>query len=250
MTTYRPGQFVWRDLFTTDVAASQRFYAEVFGWKLDTVSYPGGDDHYAMLQVGEQTIGGLMKVPMPGMPPFWTPYVSVDDVDAAAARVLAAGGKVMHGPEDVPNVGRYVLVRDPQGAAIHAWRHIEGDGERREKPGVGEFCWEHLNTTDPAKAAAFYAAVFGWTIEPSVLDARIVEYAAGSVQVASSMQAPPEVPAHWLSYVVVDTLAATFARVKQHGGSVMTEAIPVTGLGTLAVIQDNVGAVIGLFEAS
>ena len=247
---YRPGHFVWHDLMSTDVAKSLAFYGEVFGWTTESMQFVGSDETHTLVKAGEQVVAAVMKVAMPSMLPFWAGYISVDDVDATAKRVTAAGGKVLHGPSDVPGLGRYAFLKDPTGAVVHAWKGLGGDGPRREKPGVGEFCWEHLNTTDPAKAAAFYAVVFGWTTEPSVLDERIVEYAAGAVQVASSMQAPPEVPAHWLSYVVVDSRADALARASQNGGSVMVESIIVTGLGTLAVIQDNVGAVLGLFEAT
>jgi predicted enzyme related to lactoylglutathione lyase len=62
------------------------------------------------------------------------------------------------------------------------------------------------------------------------------------------MAAPPGTPAHWLSYVVVDKLPRTYDRVKQQGGKVMVERIDVPTVGAIGVIQDNVGAILGVFE--
>lgn len=245
--TFRTGQFVWREIMTKDVSASTRFYTEVLGWKTQTADMPDGKA-YTMLQAGEQGVGGLMQVPDPSMPAFWTGYVSVADVEDTAKRATAAGGKVLAGPMDAGGFGRFVCLQDPQGAVINGWKGSQGDGPARERPGVGEFCWEQLATTDLAAAQAFYAKTFGWTEKPMDADPGIKVYSAGAVQVASVMPTPPGVPPHWLSYVIVDKLASTYARVKQHGGKVMVEKIEVPSVGTIGVIQDNVGAMLGLFE--
>ena len=63
-------------------------------------------------------VAGLMKLPMPGIPPHWLSYVTVEACDAMAARVTELGGKICAPPFDVPSVGRIVVVQDPQGAAI------------------------------------------------------------------------------------------------------------------------------------
>ena len=246
--TYRHGQFVWRELMTTDVDASIRFYAETFGWKADTMKMPDGMD-YTVVKVGETGIGGIMKHPAPGIPAYWSGSVSVDDVDAVAGRASAAGGKVIVPPMEAGGMGRYAGIMDPQGAVINAWKGNDGDMPAPQPPGVGQFCWEQLNTTAPDAALAFYSQVFGWTNKPfgGGGDMKVLE--AGAAQVASVMQAPPGVPAHWLSYVVVDRLASAYDRAKQQGGQVMVERIDVPTVGAIGVIRDNVGAVIGVFEA-
>ncbi len=246
--TYRHGQFVWRELMSTDVDASIRFYSEVFGWKTETMKMPDGMD-YTLLKVGDTGVGGLMKHPMPGVPAFWGGAVSVDDVDAVAGRVTAAGGKVIVPPMDAGGMGRYAGLMDPQGAVLNAWKGNDGDGPAPERPGAGMFCWEQLNTTAPAEALEFYSKVFGWTNKPFGGGGEMKVFESGAAQIASVMQNPPGVPAHWLSYVVVDKLTATYDRVKQQGGKVMVERIDVPTVGAIGVIQDNVGAVIGVFEA-
>lgn len=247
-TTYRHWQFVWRELMTTDVAASLRFYAETFGWKGDTMKMPDGND-YTVVNIGETSVGGIMKHPMPNVPAYWSAAVSVDDVDAVASRAAAAGGKVIVPPMDAGGMGRYAGLMDPQGAMINAWKSNDGDGPAPDRPGVGMFCWEQLNTTAPADALTFYNKVFGWTNKPfgsGGADMKVFE--SGTTQIASVMAAPPGTPAHWLSYVVVDKLPRTYDRVKQQGGKVMVERIDVPTVGAIGVIQDNVGAILGVFE--
>ena len=64
--------------------------------------------------------GGIMPIPpnAQGMPPAWIGYVTVDDVDASAKQAEKLGGKVLFQPTDIPNVGRFSVLQDPQGAAI------------------------------------------------------------------------------------------------------------------------------------
>jgi hypothetical protein len=246
-TIYRNGQFVWRELMTTDVAASLRFYSETFGWKTETMQMPDGTD-YTMVKAGDTGVGGIMKHPMPGVPAYWSAAVSVDDVDAVAGRVTAAGGKVIVPPMDAAEMGRYAGLQDRQGAIVNAWKGNDGDMPAPERPGVGMFCWEQLNTTAPADALEFYSKVFGWTNEPFSAGGDMKVFKATGTSVASVMANPPGVPAHWLSYVVVDKLTSAYERVKQQGGQVVIERIDVPTVGSIGVIQDNVGAVIGVFE--
>lgn len=242
---YRPGVFVWREIMTTDVEASVRFYTEVFGWKSERNAMSGGGE-YVSFKAGDVGVGGLMKVPVPGMPAYWCGYVSVDDVDATAKKVTAAGGQVVAGPMDAGGYGRFATIIDPQGAVISAWRSRDGDGPVPES-GPGVFCWEQLDTPDPAGVFPFYATVFGWSKKPFSGGGMDV-LSAGATDVGSLMKAPPGAPAHWLSYVEVDALAAAEARVTRGGGAVLVERMDIPTVGAIGVVQDNVGAVIGLFE--
>ncbi len=245
---YRHGQFVWRELMTTDVAASVRFYTETFGWKVEAMTMPDGME-YMFMKAGETGVGGIMKHPMPNVPAFWGGSVSVDDIEAVAGRVTAAGGKVIVPPMDAGGMGRYAGFMDPQGAVVNAWRGNDGDGPAPERPLPGLFCWEQLNTTAPAAALEFYGKVFGWTNKPFSGGGDLKVFEAGAAQVASVMQNPPDVPAHWLSYVIVDKLTSAHDRARQQGGKVMVERMDIPTVGAIGVIQDNVGAVIGVFEA-
>jgi predicted enzyme related to lactoylglutathione lyase len=113
------GAFSWMELMTTDVEKARSFYEAVFGW--ETAPYDGESQMpYTLLKVGGDEVGGMMGMPpqAEGMHPAWSIYVTVDDVDATARKVAELGGKVVMGPQDIPNVGRFCVIQDPQGAFI------------------------------------------------------------------------------------------------------------------------------------
>lgn len=112
-----PGNFCWNELLTTDVESAKKFYTGLFGWS--TSAFEGNMDYTLFKKTGvERGIGGMMKVPQPGMPAQWLPYVLVEDVDASAKKVTELGGQVMAPPFDIPTIGRIAVVLDPQGACL------------------------------------------------------------------------------------------------------------------------------------
>ncbi len=114
------GAFSWFELMTTDVASAKNFYSDLFGWKMEDMSM--GDMDYTVVKVGEDGQGGIMQTPpqAEGTPPNWGVYVTVDDVDATAGKVEELGGKILVPPTDIPTVGRFCVLQDPQGAVISA----------------------------------------------------------------------------------------------------------------------------------
>ena len=109
----KPGSFRWNELVTTDVAGATAFYAGLFGW---TTTAFGPE--YTLFNKDGHNVGGLMKSPKPGMPAQWVAYVTVEDVDATAAKATETGGKIILAPMDVPGVGRIAVLLDPQNAPI------------------------------------------------------------------------------------------------------------------------------------
>ena len=116
----RHGAFSWNELMTTDVAAARQFYGQLFGW--ETEDYCGGGTNYVLIKVNGEPVGGLMASPpeSTGMPPSWGVYVTVADVDATARQVEVLGGTLLRPPADIPDVGRFCVLRDPQGATLCA----------------------------------------------------------------------------------------------------------------------------------
>lgn len=112
------GAFSWNELMTNDVQGAKTFYAELLGWTLQ--DYKPGEMDYTMVKAGDTEVGGIMTIPeqAKGMPPAWGAYVTVDDVDATAARVEQLGGKVLVPATNIPDVGRFVVIQDPQGATL------------------------------------------------------------------------------------------------------------------------------------
>jgi predicted enzyme related to lactoylglutathione lyase len=118
------GEASWHELMTTDATAAMKFYNEVFGWQPSEALDMGAMGKYQMFNRPHGMIGGMMNKPpeMAQVPPHWLIYFRVPDINAAAERVKANGGKILNGPMEVPG-GDWVLnAMDPQGAAfgLHA----------------------------------------------------------------------------------------------------------------------------------
>jgi len=112
--------FGWCELMTTDTEAAKSFYTQLFGWKLKDMSMEGID--YTTISAGEQEIGGIMSVSAPPVqgnpPPHWGVYVTVEDVDASAKKAEELGATILVSPMDIPGVGRFSVIQDPQGAVL------------------------------------------------------------------------------------------------------------------------------------
>lgn len=239
---FRYGSFIWRELMTNDLAASLRFYTEAFGWKANTMSM--GDQPYTMFMVDQAPVAGMVQ--MPGQPPFWAGSISVENVDTTTHAVTAAGGKVLAGPMDIPNMGRYCMCLDPQGAAFSIWHAAQGDGDAMP-PTPGYFCWEHLNASSVDDAVAFYTKTIGWQ-RSHFAPTGTTNFGVNGCDVASVMPTQPGMPAAWMSYVTVEDLAAARGRVERLGGAALSPEHEIPTVGTICVMRDNVGAVIGLMQ--
>lgn len=244
--TYTPGLFVWRELMTPDVERARGFYGELFGWTFQDA--PMGDFTYTLVKKGEPMIAGMMGMKDSPHPPHWMSYVSVDDVDAAAARASEAGGTVAVGPMDIPNVGRFAVVGDPDHAYLSLFKSAEGDPPAGGMPGAGTFCWETLATKDVEKAKAFYGTVVGWKVGPGPGgNPDIPVFASGDVQVAD-VQLAQGMPPSWMTYVVVENLEDANARATKLGGAIVVPLIEVPHVGRISLMRDPTGAHLGLFQ--
>jgi uncharacterized protein len=123
------GAFSWCELMTTDVAAAKRFYGELLGWSMADMLV--GDMTYTVLKVGGREVGGIVAVPpnAAGASPSWGAYVTVDDVDATAQKAQALGAKTIVPPTDVPDVGRFYIFQDPQGAVLSVITYLKKTAE-------------------------------------------------------------------------------------------------------------------------
>jgi uncharacterized protein len=108
------GSLCWSELYTHDTGAAETFYKQLFGWSAKT----GGTPPYTEYHLGGRGIGGMMAIqPEWGkMPPNWVPYFMVANVDASADTANSLGANVGVKPMDIPNVGRFAMIADPQGA--------------------------------------------------------------------------------------------------------------------------------------
>jgi uncharacterized protein len=115
-----PGSFTWNECQTTDPAAAAAFYKAVFGHGVSEWDMGQGEP-YRVLKVGEKGVAGLSKIgpEMTGTPPNWTTVFAVADADESVAKAQELGATLLVSPMDLPDIGRFAVLRDPVGAVFH-----------------------------------------------------------------------------------------------------------------------------------
>jgi predicted enzyme related to lactoylglutathione lyase len=251
-----PKAFVWYELMTTDMDAAEAFYRAVVGWTAQAFSHP--DMRYTVLGAGETMVAGLMALPpearAAGLPPGWVGYIGVDDVDDATDRLRQAGGAVHRPPADIPDVGRFSVVADPQGAMFMLFKPTGEGGSPAPAGTPGHVGWRELYASDWASAFDFYAGQFGWTKADAVDMGPMGTYqlfAAGGEPMGGMMNKPDRIPSPaWLFYFNVAEADAAAARVADHGGRVLNGPHQVPGGSWIVQCMDPQGAMFALVAAS
>jgi uncharacterized protein len=239
------GDFIWYELITPDPDGAQAFYGPLLGWSIRDAGMPDMD--YRLAATAEADVAGLMKTPDGApMPPAWLGYIGVDDVDAMAQSIADGGGAVHLGPQDIPGVGRFAFVADPQGAMFYVMRG-SSDGESLafsyDKPRPGHCAWNELSTTDPAAAKSFYGTRFGWVKDGEMAMGALGTYEflrhAGRTPEGASMgqgvfgavmPKMPEMPASaWTYYFRVPDIDAAVAHIEANGGTITVQPIEIPG---------------------
>lgn len=255
MTHPDRGRFVWYELLTSDPAGAIAFYTEVVGWKTQRWA-EGGD--YTMFVGGQGPVGGVTLLPESakqlGAPPFWQANVRVPDVDAAVELVKARGGQV-YVAEDVPTIGRFAVVADPQGAVISVFTPAT-EMPPHDVTQPGEFSWHELYAADHEAALRFYQELAGWERldEMDSPMGKYVMFGLGGQMLGGMMTKPPgmktpdgrEVPPSWMFYVTVDDLDAALARATSRGATVLNGPMPVPGGQRIVQLLDPQGAAFAL----
>lgn len=114
-----PGSLSWNELATRDTEAAKAFYTQLFGWSAETADMGGTE--YTSFMNADRAAGGMMAMEgddWEGIPPHWMVYFAVADCDASVEKVEALGGQVVVPPIDVPDVGKFAVIQDPQGAVF------------------------------------------------------------------------------------------------------------------------------------
>src|SRR5918995_5725831 len=152
----------WVDSSQPDAEAGIEFYGELFGWQFDERGAGDPDDRYAVATLDGKTVAAIASPSTDGASkPDWMTYVTVDDGDATAARVVEAGGTVVTEPRDRFGLARTAICADPAGATFGLWQPGSVKGaESVNAPGTWNF--SELNTDDAGAAKSFYGSVFGW----------------------------------------------------------------------------------------
>jgi predicted enzyme related to lactoylglutathione lyase len=112
---YEANTLTWTECAAADLKKGQAFYTDVFGWDFDETDMGDGNLYTVFKKEGvPNPVAGLMSFQAGGAPSFWLNYFAVDSADDTAARAKELGGQVKNGPQDIPNVGRFAIISDPQ----------------------------------------------------------------------------------------------------------------------------------------
>lgn len=258
------GDFIWYEYMAANPDAAAEFYGRVIGWSCQSADMPGMD--YRFFSSGDGSdprdgVGGMMAITPDmaahGSRPAWVGYIAVDDVDASAAAMAAAGGATFMPPTDLPGVGRMAMLADPQGAPFYVMKGASDDESfsfAATEPKVGHGAWNELAASDPAAAKAFYSAHFGWVQDGDMdmgpmgkyefLWASDKRFMQGAV-----MRAMKGEPSHWLFYFRVADIDAAHAALLAAGGSIFQEPQEIPGGDFSLIAQDPDGAHFGLVGA-
>jgi predicted enzyme related to lactoylglutathione lyase len=248
MSTDPSGRFVWHELLTNDTAAAAAFYPKVLPWRTQASSMPG----YTIWMSGQSQVGGLMEMPAAaaGTSSHWLIYIGTSSVDNTCTRAQGLGARVHKPPADIPNVGRFAVLTDPQGATFAVFTPAAG-APAPQQPAVGGFTWHELATTDVAGALRFYGELFGWTKGPghdmggTMGVYQLIEH--GGSQVGGMYRAQgPATPPSWLSYTQVADVNRAVAAAKSSGGRLLHGPMEVPGGSWIALMTDPQG---GAFAA-
>ncbi|AHG93568.1 Glyoxalase-like domain protein (plasmid) [Gemmatirosa kalamazoonensis] len=253
------GRYLWYDHMTTDESAARAFYTTVVGWTTTPFEMGPGAPAYTMwTNAAGAPIGGVMRMPeqesAAGVPAHWLSYVGTPDVDATVAEAERLGASTHVPPTDIPTVGRFAVLTDPQGAYFALFTPSNAPGPMPAEPGLGDVSWHELYTTDLDAAFDFYRQLLGWS-EASTMDmgpehGRYLMYGRGGQHMYGGMMKRPteEIPPMWTLYFRVPDVDAAVATVKEQGGQVLTGPMEVPGGDRVAICRDPQGGAFGVHQ--
>lgn len=239
------GHFGWVDLSTPDTTAATKFYGAVFGW--DAVPVEMG---YLFFEKDGKKVAGLGELSeaeqQQGVPPTWSSYVLVDDVDHIATKAAELGGNVVVPPMDIMDAGRMTYLFDPTGAAIGFWQPgTHAGADAFNAPGFQT--WNELATREVAAASDFYGGLLPWKLDEQDMGGGFLytqillnDQPNGGIY-GLGPDVPAGVPAHWTVYFATDDTDAAVATAIERGGSVTMPATD-TPFGRVAGVADSQGA--------
>ncbi|MET3662854.1 VOC family protein [Aquamicrobium ahrensii] len=251
--TNRQGLPIWYELITADADAAERFYGAVLGWRFEAMSTAPEMD-YRIASAGSAGVAGLMQQPDGAeMPLRWLVYFGVDDVDRSVRDARQAGASVHVPPTDIPEVGRFAFLADPQGALFYLMRGASEQDSQAFQCGEnlpqGHAVWNELSAPDPDAAIAFYRALLGLRREGGMPMGELGDYSfihAGPECIGAVMGEAPNGQPGWQVYFSVDDIDEAVNRLGQAGGRTIQGPDEIPGNCFALVAEDPRGARFGL----
>jgi uncharacterized protein len=244
--------FIWHDLMTSDVEGAKAFYGAVVGW-----TFAAQMPEYTVTLANGAGMGGIMATPenLKGMPPFWSGYIHVTDVDSACAKIKTLGGKIHREPWDVPNVARMAVVGDPTGANFNIMQPIpRAGGSLPPSSAMGAVGWNEAHVGDLDTAWNFYSEMFGWT-KGTVMDmgkmGNYMLFQIDGKDIGGMMKKQEMLPMPmWIYYFNVDGIDAAAERITKAGGKIAMGPHQVPGGQWIVSGFDPQGANFNLLSAT
>jgi predicted enzyme related to lactoylglutathione lyase len=249
----KEGDFIWYELLTTDSDAASEFYKDLIGWEIRDSGMAGMD--YRLLSYDGVDVGGLMQLSPEmiagGGRPGWLGYIGVDDVDRKAADIKAAGGEIHLEPTDIPNVGRFAMVTDPQGIPFYVMRGTSDEVSTAfDYQGVGHVSWNELVTSNLEGALDFYTRQIGWTKGDAMPICEGNEYRflhQGEAMIGAAMgHTDTSGPPQWTFYWRVPDTFLVFEKAKASGAALDCDPMEVPGGDYVFTGTDPQGARFGI----
>jgi len=243
------GQFVWYSLRTTKPAEAQAFLETVLGWTVSTETI--GALSVRIIRNGAATLGSILSVENPARSVSrWVGALSVAQVETAAAAVQAKGGVVLIPPQTLTGLGRYAMVRDPQGAAFALFTP-SGAGSPPSRGRPGFWAWNELMSRDDAASVAFYTQTFGLAVQSRPVGGgrRYHVLTQDGVPSCGVIRSPAATfPTMWVPYVAVTDCDAMTAKAKAAGARILGLPRDAPGIGRISVLLDPSNAPMGLMQ--
>lgn len=239
-----PGKFVWSELVTYDIAASEQFYGPLFDWRFED------HDGYRVAWRGDEPIGGLVHRARrdPAAKSRWIAYMSVEDMATVKASLLESGAKMLADSRTIEGLGALAVFADREGALFGIIDTAVPD------PGdymadIGSWIWLQLFSRDTEQASQFYERIGGYQ---RVADSRnpgsYLLLRGGYARAALSMLplSRPDANPSWVPFLRVADIAATLEQSTALGGKILVAPRPDLYDGRVAMIEAPDGSAVGI----
>ena len=234
-----------------DAESLGRFYAALFGWRIEQQTSMDYRVAYTRSDLGIN--GGIMQIDE-AVPTFLVFYVVVEDLQSTLDRAQSLGGQTVFPPTPIPGVGTFAHFIDPQGFRIGAiqppsdWDGEAAGQERRAEGGNPVVHWE-IGSGDPGQLHAFYTALFGWRVDTATPLGYPMVLTGGEGGINGGIYEAEDPDHRFLTiYVQVDDLAATLKEAGRLGAGYVGEVATVPGIGSFSIVGDPEGRFIGVMQ--
>jgi hypothetical protein len=251
--------FIWYELMTHDVDKAATFYKKVAEWDIKDAGMPG--IRYMIFGKDGKDVGGIMswaEAGVPGMPSEWVGHIHTAKLDKELKAVTADGGAVIQPAQNIPGVGRFAVVLDPQKAKYLLFEPERNDTPPRlDQMAVGNVGWHELLTDDPARAFDYYSGHYGWEKDYAHDMGTMGTYQTfrtdkpsytGGMMARKGPGMPEGIPPHWQYYITVGDIEAAQKRVIEAGGTVLLPPMDVPGGSRILQAQDDQGGHFALMQ--